>query len=69
MEPILIMTPALECTRVIVSRSMKELAEICDEGACLDEGRVVDASPMQSVIVGYQLRMGVAEPVNPAARA
>ena len=33
-------------TLVIVSHNMKEVTEVCDEGICLDLGRVVDAGPM-----------------------
>lgn len=56
-------------TLVIVSHNMKELAEICDEGICLDSGSIVDSGPMESVIAGYQARMAAAEPASSAARA
>ncbi|MGH8641599.1 MAG: ABC transporter ATP-binding protein [Burkholderiales bacterium] len=44
-------------TLVIVSHNMKELSEICDEGVCLDLGRVVDAGPMAGVAARYEERM------------
>ena len=44
-------------TLVIVSHSMKEVTEVCDEGICLDLGRVVDAGPMPGVAARYQERM------------
>lgn len=43
-------------TLVIVSHNMKELAAICDEGICLDRGRVADTGPIDSVISGYTAR-------------
>ena len=45
-------------TLVIVSHNMKELAEVCDEGLCLDLGRVVDSGPIAGVIARYEERMG-----------
>ena len=44
-------------TLIIVSHDMKELAEVCDEGLCLDLGRVVDAGPIAGVIARYVERM------------
>lgn len=44
-------------TLVIVSHNMKELIEVCDEGICLDLGRVVDAGSMASVVARYEERM------------
>jgi lipopolysaccharide transport system ATP-binding protein len=48
---------AREGTLVIVSHSMKELTEVCDEGVCLDMGRVVDTGPMRDVATRYEERM------------
>jgi len=48
-------------TLVIVSHNMKEVTEVCDEGICLDLGRVVDAGPMGGVAARYQERMAAAE--------
>jgi lipopolysaccharide transport system ATP-binding protein len=45
-------------TLIIVSHDMKELPEVCDEGLCLDLGRVVDTGPMAGVIARYLERMG-----------
>ena len=45
-------------TLVIVSHNMKELAEICDEGLCLELGRVVDTGPIRDVIARYEERTG-----------
>jgi ABC-type polysaccharide/polyol phosphate transport system ATPase subunit len=47
---------------------MKELTEVCDEGICLELGRVVDAGPMTGVAARYQQRVG-AEPVKPRSGA
>ncbi|MGH8633599.1 MAG: ABC transporter ATP-binding protein [Burkholderiales bacterium] len=49
-------------TLVIVSHNMKEVTEVCDEGICLDLGRVVDAGPMKGVAARYQERMAAAGP-------
>jgi homopolymeric O-antigen transport system ATP-binding protein len=49
-------------TLVIVSHNMKELSEVCDEGICLDLGRVVDSGPMPVVAAHYEERMAVALP-------
>jgi len=51
-------------TLIIVSHNMKELAEVCDEGVCLDLGHVVDAGPIDSVIAGYASRMAVPHPAR-----
>jgi ABC-type polysaccharide/polyol phosphate transport system ATPase subunit len=56
-------------TLLIVSHNMKEVTEVCDEGICLDLGRVVDAGPMAGVAARYQERMAVAEPARGASRA
>jgi len=48
-------------TLIIVSHNMKEVTEVCDEGICLDLGRVVDAGPMAGVAARYQERMAAAE--------
>jgi ABC-type polysaccharide/polyol phosphate transport system ATPase subunit len=40
-------------TLIVVSHSMRELAGICDEGICLELGRVVDAGPIEGVISRY----------------
>jgi ABC-type polysaccharide/polyol phosphate transport system ATPase subunit len=48
---------------------MKEVTEVCDEGICLDLGRVVDAGPMAGVAARYQERMAAAEPARGASRA
>lgn len=51
-------------TLVIVSHNMKEVTEVCDEGICLELGRVVDSGPMAGVAARYQERMGAADPVK-----
>ena len=51
-------------TLVIVSHNMKEVSEVCDEGICLDLGRVVDAGPMAGVAARYQERMAAAGPAR-----
>jgi ABC-type polysaccharide/polyol phosphate transport system ATPase subunit len=51
-------------TLVIVSHNMKEMTEVCDEGICLDLGRVVDSGPMAGVAARYQERMAAARPVK-----
>lgn len=56
-------------TLVIVSHNMKEVTEVCDEGICLDLGRVVDAGPMAAVAARYQERTAAANPVRGGARA
>jgi lipopolysaccharide transport system ATP-binding protein len=56
-------------TLLIVSHNMKEVTEVCDEGICLDLGRVVDAGPMAGVAARYQERMAAAEPARGASRA
>jgi len=56
-------------TLVIVSHNMKEVSEVCDEGICLDLGRVVDSGPMPAVAARYQERMAVAGPAKGGARA
>ena len=48
-------------TLIIVSHNMKEVTEVCDEGICLDLGRVVDAGPMAGVAARYQERMAAAD--------
>jgi len=48
-------------TLVIVSHNMREVSEVCDDGICLDLGRVVDAGPMAQVAARYQQRMGVVD--------
>jgi lipopolysaccharide transport system ATP-binding protein len=53
---------ARDGTLVIVSHNMKEVSEVCDEGICLDLGRVVDSGPMPVVAARYQERMAVAGP-------
>jgi len=45
---------------VIVSHNMRELASICDEGICLELGRVTGAGPIASVIDGYGTRQAAA---------
>jgi ABC-type polysaccharide/polyol phosphate transport system ATPase subunit len=55
-------------TLVIVSHNMKEVTEVCDEGICLDLGRVVDAGPMPAVAARYQERMA-ADPGKPRGAA
>ncbi|HLF39266.1 MAG TPA: hypothetical protein VI545_06235, partial [Burkholderiales bacterium] len=49
-------------TLVIVSHNMKEVIEVCEEGICLDLGRVVDAGPMAGVAARYQERTAAADP-------
>lgn len=43
-------------TLIIVSHNMAELAEICDEGLCLDLGHVVEAGAIDRVIASYASR-------------
>jgi lipopolysaccharide transport system ATP-binding protein len=52
-------------TLVIVSHNMTELAEVCDEGLCLDLGHVVDAGPIDRVIASYASRMAGSHPPRP----
>jgi lipopolysaccharide transport system ATP-binding protein len=52
-------------TLVIVSHNMAELAQVCDDGLCLDLGQVVDAGPMDRVIAGYEHRMARVPPARP----
>jgi lipopolysaccharide transport system ATP-binding protein len=49
-------------TLVIVSHNMRELAEVCDEGICLDLGHVVDEGPIDHVIAGYSARAAMPRP-------
>lgn len=51
-------------TLVIVSHNMKELAEVCDEGVCLDFGHVVDTGPIDGVIAGYSARAAMPLPAR-----
>jgi ABC-type polysaccharide/polyol phosphate transport system ATPase subunit len=51
-------------TLIIVSHNMKELAEVCDEGICLDLGRVVDAGRIDRVIASYSNRMASPQPIK-----
>lgn len=53
-------------TLIIVSHNMRELAGICDEGICLDLGRVVDTGSIDSVISGYTARASAAIPARAA---
>lgn len=43
-------------TLIIVSHSMRELAGICDDGICLELGRVVERGAIGDVITGYTAR-------------
>lgn len=54
-------------TLVIVSHNLRELAGICDEGICLDMGRVVDAGPIDGVISRYAERQALAAPARARA--
>jgi ABC-type polysaccharide/polyol phosphate transport system ATPase subunit len=49
-------------TLVIVSHNLKELEGICDEGICLDMGRVADSGGMSGVISRYVARVSPAGP-------
>jgi len=60
---------ARQGTLVIVSHNMKELNEVCDEGICLELGRVVDAGPIARVVVRYQERMAAIAPGKAAGGA
>jgi ABC-type polysaccharide/polyol phosphate transport system ATPase subunit len=60
---------ARQGTLVIVSHNMKELTAVCDEGICLDLGRVVDAGPIAGVVARYQQRAATAGPGRPAGGA
>jgi ABC-type polysaccharide/polyol phosphate transport system ATPase subunit len=51
-------------TLVIVSHNMKEMTQVCDEGICLDLGRVVASGPRAGVAARYQERMAAARPVK-----
>ena len=52
-------------TLVIVSHNMKELAEVCDEGICLDRGHVMDAGPIERVTSGYLARIASERSASP----
>ena len=43
-------------TLVIVSHSLPELAELCDEGICMELGKIVRSGPMDEVIGYYRQR-------------
>jgi lipopolysaccharide transport system ATP-binding protein len=49
-------------TLIIVSHNMRELAGICDDGICLELGRVVDTGPIDRVISEYTARMTAGGP-------
>jgi lipopolysaccharide transport system ATP-binding protein len=49
-------------TLVIVSHNLAELAGVCDEGICLEMGRVVDSGDMSAVISRYTERVSAAAP-------
>ena len=51
-------------TLVIVSHNLKEVTEVCDEGICLDLGRVVDTGPMTGVAARYQERVAATDPAK-----
>lgn len=56
-------------TLVIVSHDMAALAEMCDEGACLNLGKVAHEGPMRDVIQHYQglVHMALAPDMSAAA--
>jgi len=54
-------------TLIIVSHNMKELAGICDEGTCLDLGRVADTGPIDGIISRYAARVSESGPGNRVA--
>jgi len=43
---------------------LKEVTEVCDEGICLDLGRVVDTGPMTGVAARYQERVAATDPAK-----
>jgi len=43
-------------TLVIVSHNMAELAEVSDDGICLELGQIVNAGPIDGVIADYRAR-------------
>jgi len=49
-------------TLIIVSHNLAELAGVCDEGICLEMGRVVDSGDMSAVISRYTERVSAAAP-------
>jgi ABC-type polysaccharide/polyol phosphate transport system ATPase subunit len=49
-------------TLVIVSHNLGELAGICDEGICLEMGKVVDQGEIGGVISRYTARVSAAAP-------
>jgi lipopolysaccharide transport system ATP-binding protein len=49
-------------TLIIVSHSMRELAGICDDGICLELGRVVERGAIGDVIAGYTARSSATGP-------
>ncbi len=55
-------------TLIIVSHNMKELSNICDEGVCLELGKVTSAGPIESVIAAYGARVAGAATGKPASR-
>jgi ABC-type polysaccharide/polyol phosphate transport system ATPase subunit len=55
-------------TLIIVSHNMRELASLCDEGVCLELGRIVDRGPIESVIAGYNARMAAGAAGKPAVK-
>jgi len=60
---------ARQGTLVIVSHNTKELTEVCDEGICLEMGRVVDAGPIAGVVARYRQRAATAGPGGHAGGA
>jgi ABC-type polysaccharide/polyol phosphate transport system ATPase subunit len=44
-------------TLLIVSHSLKDLEGICDDGVCLELGRIVDSGPIAEVTGRYRARM------------
>jgi lipopolysaccharide transport system ATP-binding protein len=53
-------------TLVIVSHNLKELEGICDEGMCLEEGRVSDHGPVARVTQRYRERVSAQLPLAAA---
>jgi homopolymeric O-antigen transport system ATP-binding protein len=53
-------------TLVIVSHNLAELKALCDEGICMELGRIVRAGSIDEVIEFYQQRVVASQPETPA---
>jgi ABC-type polysaccharide/polyol phosphate transport system ATPase subunit len=54
-------------TLVIVSHNLAELAELCDEGVCMELGSIVRSGPMDEVIGFYRSRLVESRPGTPVS--